>query len=249
LQAEEALRQTERLAAMGRMAGIVAHEINNPLESIVNLIYLLQRHPSLDQEAQRYARTAEQELKRISHITTQTLSFYREPAEAVRVSIPVLLDDILELQSRPLQANKVVVDRRYGAGDTVKGFPGELKQVFLNLIVNAIQAMPQGGCLRVHVRRSYRAAAQTAGIRVSILDTGSGIKPEAAKRLFEPFFTTKATKGTGLGLWISKAIVEKYEGAIDFRSMSLAGKNITCFSIFIPSGAAMENPSIHQVSD
>ena len=237
LQAEEALRQSERLAAMGRMAGIVAHEVNNPLESIVNLIYLLQRHPSLDQEAQRYARTAEQELQRISHITRQTLSFYREPAEAVTVSIPVLLDDILELQSQPLQANKVIVDRRYGSGDPVKGFSVELRQVFLNLIANAIQAMPQGGYLRVHVRRSYRAAAQTAGIRVSILDTGSGITPEDAKRLFEPFFTTKATKGTGLGLWICKGIVEKHEGAIDFRSRSLAGKNITCFSVFIPFAA------------
>jgi PAS domain S-box-containing protein len=248
LQAEEALRQSERLAAMGRMAGIVAHEINNPLESIINLFYLLQRHPSLDQEAQRYARMAEQELQRISHITRQTLSFYREPAEAVTVSIPALVDDILELQSHTLQANRVVVERRYGSADTVKCFPVELKQVFLNLIANAIQAMPQGGCLRIHVHQSYRAVGQAAGIRVSILDTGSGIRPEDAKRLFEPFFTTKATKGTGLGLWICKGIVEKYDGAISFRSTTLWGKNITCFSVFIPSPAA-ENPLMHLTSN
>jgi two-component system, NtrC family, sensor kinase len=246
LQAEEALRRTERLAAMGRMAGIVAHEINNPLESIVNLFYLLQRHPSLDQEARRYAVTAEQELLRISHITRQTLSFYREPTQAIPVAIPTLLDDILELQSRQLQANGIRVERRYGNSEIVQGFPVELKQVFLNLITNAMQAMPAGGRLRLHVQQSYRAVTQGAGVRVSILDTGSGIRPEDAKRLFEPFFTTKSIKGTGLGLWICKGIVEKYEGTIDFRSTSLPGRNVTCFSVFIP--APVKKPSVDVIS-
>jgi PAS domain S-box-containing protein len=248
LQAEEALRKSERLAAMGRMAGIVAHEINNPLESMINLFYLLKRHPSLDQEARRYAMTAEQELLRISHITKQTLSFYRESSQPVAVSIPVLLDDILELQARQLQINGIVVERRYGSDEMVQGFPVELKQVFLNLIANAIQAMPQGGCLRIHIQQAYRAATLTAGVRVSIVDTGSGIRPEDAKRLFEPFFTTKSTKGTGLGLWICKGIVEKYEGNIDFRSTSLPGRNVTCFSVFIPTPAA-ENPLLRLVSN
>jgi signal transduction histidine kinase len=235
---------------MGRMAGIVAHEINNPLESIINLFYLLRRHPSLDPEARQYARTAEQELLRISHITKQTLSFYREPSQPIAVSIPTLLDEILELQSRQWQASGIVVERRYGKDVPVQGFPVELKQVFLNLIANAIQAMPGGGRLRVRIRQSYRGPTQAAGIRISILDTGSGIRPEDAKRLFEPFFTTKSTKGTGLGLWICKGIVEKYEGAIDFRSMSLPGGNITCFSVFIPTSASVENrllPSIENV--
>ena len=249
LQAEEALRKSERLAAMGRMAGIVAHEINNPLESIINLFYLLQKHPSLDPVAQQYARMAEQELLRISHITKQTLSFYREPTQPIAVSIPVLLDEILELQSRQLQASGIVVERRYGNDVPVQGFPVELKQVFLNLIANAIQAMPGGGRLRVRIRRSYRGQTQAAGIRISILDTGSGIRPEDGKRLFEPFFTTKSTKGTGLGLWICKGIVEKYEGAIDFRSMSLPGGNITCFSVFIPNSASVENRSLHSIEN
>ena len=122
----------------------------------------------------------------------------------------------------------------------VQGFPVELKQVFLNLIGNAIQAMPQGGCLRVHIQHSYRAAMQTPGIRVSIIDTGSGIRPEDAKRLFERFFTTKSTKGTGLGLWICKGIVEKYDGTIDFRSSRLPGRNVTCFSVFIPASTSAE---------
>jgi PAS domain S-box-containing protein len=249
LQAEEALRRSERLAAMGRMAGIVAHEINNPLESVLNIFYLLQRHSSLDHEAQHYATMAEQELLRVSHITKQTLSFYRESAQAIAVSISGLLDDILELQSRQLQSGGIVVERRYGSGEIVQGFPVELKQVFLNLIANAIQAMPAGGCLRVHIQRSYRAATLTAGVRVSILDTGSGIRADEAKRLFEPFFTTKSTKGTGLGLWICKGIVEKYEGTINFRSMSFSSKNVTCFSVFIPTPAIGENTSIPLLSN
>jgi PAS domain S-box-containing protein len=238
LQAEDALRRSERLAAMGRMAGIVAHEINNPLESILNLFYLLQQHPSLDLQARHYAMTAEQELLRISHITKQTLSFYREPAQAIAIPIPALLDEILQLQSRELQSNGIALERRYSSRELVHGFPVELKQVFLNLITNAIQAMPQGGRLRVHLRRSNLGQTQRPGIEISILDTGSGIRSEDAKRLFEPFFTTKSTKGTGLGLWICKGILEKYEGTIKFRSKKLAGRSVTCFSIFLPVRAA-----------
>jgi PAS domain S-box-containing protein len=238
LQAEDALRRSERLAAMGRMAGIVAHEINNPLEAILNLFYLLQQHPSLDPQARHYATIAEQELLRISHITKQTLSFYREPTQAIAIPIPALLDEILQLQSRQLQSHGIVVERRYGSRELVHGFPVELKQVFLNLIANAIQAMPQGGRLRVHLRRSHRGQSQRPGIGISILDTGSGIRSEDAKRLFEPFFTTKSTKGTGLGLWICKGIVEKYEGTIRFRSSKVPGRNVTCFSIFLPVPAS-----------
>jgi signal transduction histidine kinase len=240
LQAEEALRRSEKLAAMGRMAGIVAHEINNPLESIINLFYLLTQRPSLDEEGLRYARTAEQELLRVSHITKQTLSFYRESAEAIPVSIPALLDEILELQSRPLQKNGIAVERRYGSDGVVRAFPVELKQVFLNLTANAMEAMPQGGRLRTHVHQSFRAATQHSGVRVSILDTGSGISSEDATRLFEPFFTTKSTKGTGLGLWICRGIIQKYEGTLRFRSLrSPGGGNITCFSIFIPTSGQL----------
>jgi PAS domain S-box-containing protein len=234
LQAEDALRRSERLAAMGRMAGIVAHEINNPLESILNLFYLLQQHPSLDLQARHYARTAEQELLRISHITKQTLSFYREPTQAIAIPIPALLDEILQLQSRELQTNAIALERRYSSRELVHGFPVELKQVFLNLITNAIQAMPNGGRLRAHLRRSFSGRSHRPGIGISILDTGSGIRSEDAKRLFEPFFTTKSTKGTGLGLWICKGIIEKYEGTIRFRSTKLTGRNVTCFSIFLP---------------
>ena len=245
LRSEEALRRSEKLAAMGRMAGIVAHEINNPLGGITNVFYLLREHPSLDAEARKYARMAEEELARVTHITRQTLGFYRESAQAIPVSISSLLDDILEFQTHQLQMNKVIVDRRYRSYGVVQGFPGELKQVFLNLICNAIEAMPNGGRLRVHVGESF----EPGGVRVFISDTGAGIGPEDAKRLFEPFFSTKSTKGTGLGLWISKGIIEKHEGAIRFRSVNLQGGNVTCFSIFIPTSSHLPKVQPNPASD
>jgi PAS domain S-box-containing protein len=232
LRAEDALRKAERLAAMGRVAGIIAHEINNPLEAITNTFHLLSNHPSLDEEARYYAELGEKELHRVSHITRQTLGFYRESKDPVVVSLPRLLDDILELQSRRLEFGNVELDKQYRSHGVLQGFPVELKQVFLNLIGNAIQAMPDGGKLRLRVAECR--SRDTGGLCVSIVDTGSGIGPKEAQHLFEPFFTTKSTKGTGLGLWISKGIVQKYGGTISFRSVHLAGGNVTCFRVFFP---------------
>jgi PAS domain S-box-containing protein len=234
LRAEDALRKAERLAAMGRVAGIIAHEINNPLEAITNTFFLLRDHPSLDEEARYYAQMGEEEILRLSHITRQTLGFYRESKHPVEVSVPQLLDDILELQSRRLEFNNIILQRQYRSRGTVQGFPVELKQVFLNLIGNAVQAMPDGGRLRLHVYESSRSYNKRAGIWLSICDTGIGIESEHAKHLFEPFFTTKSAKGTGLGLWISKGIVQKYGGSIRFKSLRLSGRNITCFQVFLP---------------
>jgi PAS domain S-box-containing protein len=240
LKAEDALRKTERLAAMGRVAGIIAHEINNPLEAITNTFYLLRNHPSLDEEARYYAQLGEEELLRVAHITRQTLGFYRESKHPVKVSISALLDEILELQTRRLEFDNIILDKRYRSSGTIHGFPVELKQVFLNLIGNAVQAMPDGGRLRLHVFESHQPSHRS-GVCISICDTGTGIDPEHAKHLFEPFFTTKSTKGTGLGLWISKGIIQKYGGSIRFRSVLLAGRNhITCFQIFLPE-AEFEN--------
>jgi PAS domain S-box-containing protein len=233
--AEEALRRNDRLAAMGKVAGIVAHEINNPLEAITNVFYLLREHPTLDEQARYYAQLAEQELERVSHITRQTLSFYRESNRAISVSLAELLDDVLELQQRTLQSNLIAVERRYITRGQVQGFPVELKQVFLNLIANAIQAMPNGGRLRVSVGPAVQHNTRPAGVRVSITDNGGGIRPADAKRIFEPFFTTKSTKGTGLGLWISRGIVQKYDGTLHFRSVLRTSGAATTFQIFLPA--------------
>jgi PAS domain S-box-containing protein len=234
IQAEEALRQTEKLAAMGRVAGIIAHEINNPLEAITNAFYLLRNHPSLDQEARYYASLADQELQRAAHITRQTLSFYRDSKQPIAVSVTDLLDNVVELQQRPILAGHIVLQKQYRSTGMVRGFPGELRQVFLNLISNAIQAMPSGGTLRLRVTEATEPDTQRRGIAISVTDTGNGIRREDAGHLFQPFFTTKSAKGTGLGLWISKGIVQKYEGTIAFRSLHTSRGACTCFRVFLP---------------
>jgi signal transduction histidine kinase len=133
-----------------------------------------------------------------------------------------------------MEFNKIVIEKRYRSQGMVQGFPVELKQVFLNLIGNAVQAMPDGGKLRLHVFASSRRGDREPGTWVSVCDTGVGIDAEHARHLFEPFFTTKSAKGTGLGLWISKGIIQKYGGSISFRSLRNSSRNITCFQIFLP---------------
>jgi PAS domain S-box-containing protein len=234
IQAEEALRQTERLAAMGRVAGIIAHEINNPLEAITNAFYLLRNHPSLDEEARYYAQLGEAELARVGHITKQTLGFYRESQHPVNVPIAEILDDVLQLQSRQLVMSRITLDKRYFTEGEIRGFPVELRQVFLNLVSNAIQAMPHGGNLRIRMGTHRNEGNGRTDLYISVCDTGMGIRPEHAKHLFEPFFTTKSTKGTGLGLWISKGIIQKYEGKIHFRSINFKDKQMTSFRVILP---------------
>ena len=242
LRAEEALRQSEKLAAMGRMAGIIAHEINNPLAAITNSFYLLRHHPSLDSEAQYFASLAEQELARASHITRQTLSFYRESNEPIAVSISEVIESVLELQQVNIQSFGIVVDKRFRSNQPIYGYPVELRQVFLNLIDNAVQAMPKGGTLRIHVWESTGLTDGRRGISVAVTDTGIGISQADAKKLFQPFFSTKSTKGTGLGLWISQGILQKYAGKISFRSQKYCGRNYTCFRVFLPSDAFVTMP-------
>jgi len=194
----------------------------------------LQRHPSLDDEARYYAQLADQELARISHITKQTLSFYREHQRAVRISIADLLDDVLSLQERSLQTNTISLERRYTTRGECLGFPAELKQVFMNLISNAIQALAAGGRVRIRVSDVLEENAKICGVRVCITDNGAGITSEDAEHIFEPFFSTKETKGTGLGLWISRGIVQKHDGRLRFRSLIRASKTATCFEILLP---------------
>ena len=199
MRAEEALRENEKLAAMGRVAGIIAHEVNNPLAAITNIFYLLREHPSLDDDARRIAQMAEQELQRVSHITKQTLSFYRESKSPIPVNIHELVDVVLELQERELRNRHITVRKRYSSTDAVNGFPVELRQVAMNLVTNAIQAMPEGGKLTVDVRPAIDWVTRRRGTAMYICDTGVGIRSDDAKRLFEPFYTTKSTKGNWAG--------------------------------------------------
>ncbi|HKR26622.1 MAG TPA: ATP-binding protein [Terriglobales bacterium] len=233
-QAEEALRQADKFVTMGRVATMIAHEVNNPLEAIMNTVYLLRNHPSLDAEARAYASLAENEVQRASHIATRTLGFFRESKQPVEVSVPELLDTVIELKQRSLVSGNIIVERRYSSTGAVSVFPGELRQVLLNLIDNAIGAMPQGGVLRLGIRNATDWISRRRGLAVVVVDTGAGIRREDARRLFEPFFTTKGASGTGLGLWVSRGIVQKYEGRLTFRSLHGSPRVVTCFRVFLP---------------
>jgi PAS domain S-box-containing protein len=247
---ENALRTSEKAAAMGRLAGTIAHEVNNPIEAVMNALFLLKAQPSLDNEARQLAGMAEDELMRIAHITKQTLSFYRESQRPTEVRLADVLDDVIGIHARKLQMSRIQLDKKFECDGLVLGFPGEMRQAFLNLVGNAIEAMPDGGTLtlRLYPSIDYRDGFRP-GVRVAVFDTGSGIDVASRGKIFEPFFSTKDTKGTGLGLWVTRGIVQKHEGVIHFRTLSSSGRKLTCFSVFIPSqyqaprAKATNNPS------
>jgi len=233
--AEALLRNTERMTAMGRLAATIAHEINNPLESVTNVFYLLSRHPSLDKVGQAYLGIAEEELKRISHIVKQTLGFYRETERPVPVKISGVLDSVFELYEHRGDASGIQLSRKYESDATVNGYPGELRQIFSNLVVNAMEAVGEDGRVIIHVFRSRDwQHGGREGVRIAIADNGPGIAAASRARLFEPFFTTKGERGTGLGLWVTMGMVQKHKGTIRVRSSTAPERHGTVFSIFLP---------------
>lgn len=239
---EDVLHATEKLATTGRLAAAIAHEINNPLEGVTNLLYLLENHPSLDASARRYARMAQEEVARVARIARQTLAFYREPSVPVAVNVSELLSGLLELYAHKLQTLKVKLEKRLETTAPITASPGEIRQVLSNLVGNALDAVPEGGAIKVHVfpSRDWRHPWQE-GVRISIADTGHGIRHEHLASIFDPFFTTKGEKGTGLGLWVSYGIVQKYGGTIHVRSSVRPQHSGTCFSVFFPQATVAEN--------
>ena len=240
---EDVLHATEKLATTGRLAAAIAHEINNPLEGVTNLLYLLENHPSLDASARRYARMAQEEVARVARIARQTLAFYREPSVPVEVDVGGLLNGLLELYTHKLQTRKVSLEKRLESAAPIVASPGEVRQVLSNLLGNALDAVPDGGAVKVHVFQSRDwSHPWQEGVRISIADNGHGIRPEYLRTIFEPFFTTKGEKGTGLGLWVSHGIVQKYGGSIHVHSSVRPGQSGTCFSVFFPQPAAVDSP-------
>ncbi len=233
--AQEALRRSEKLAVTGRLAASIAHEINNPLESVTNLIYLMRNDPTPDQ-LQTYLETAEQELARVVEITKHTLRFYREPSQPVATDLAAVLDSILTLYHSRLMAAGVTVKREVLASSPiVLSSPGELRQVMANIVGNAVDAMRMGGRLRVRISIG-RDRQQNEGkcIRLTIADTGPGIPAEVLPNIFEPFITTKGEKGTGLGLWVTDEIIKKNGWSILVYSSRNPAHSGTVFSIRIP---------------
>ncbi|HZR28597.1 MAG TPA: PAS domain S-box protein [Terriglobales bacterium] len=233
---EETLRLNERLASVGRLAATIAHEINNPLEAVTNLLYLAKRDVADSSRVRRHLEMADHELTRVAHITRQTLGFYRDNASPASVDISQVLDDLLFLYGKRLSARGIEIVKQYEGKIEVSALAGEIRQVFSNLIANAIDAMPDGGSLIVRASNSHEwNNSDLPGARVIIADTGSGIDPENRKKLFQPFFTTKKEVGTGLGLWITSGIVEKHGGSIRVRSRTEAGRSGTAFALFLPA--------------
>jgi PAS domain S-box-containing protein len=236
--AEAALIQSEKLAAVGRLASSISHEINNPLEAITNLLYLIGLSTDLTEASRNYLQTAQSELSRVCQIATQTLRFHRQAVRATRVSASDLVDAVLNLYQGRLANSHIDVDVRYATNTTVLCFENDIRQVLNNLIANAIDAMRSGGRLivRAHDATDYSSAYPQGrpGIRITIADTGHGMSPTVKSRLFEPFYTTKDLNGTGLGLWISSGIVTRHQGRLTHRSTDDPTNHGTIFSLFLP---------------
>jgi signal transduction histidine kinase len=230
---EQALLQTEKLAAVGRLASSIAHEINNPLEAVTNLLYLARR--SDGPETQEYLTMAEIELRRVSVIANRTLRFYRQAEDLRPVTPEELIKDVLALYQGRLANSSVKVRTQFRSSLALTCDEGEIRQVLSNLVGNAIDAMPAaGGYLLLRSRVSTDWATGRKGIVFTVADTGVGMSPETISKIFEPFFTTKEASGTGLGLWISQEIVSRHQGKLRVRSSHVAGRSGTIFVLFVP---------------
>jgi signal transduction histidine kinase len=230
---EETLRKTEKLAAVGRLASSIAHEINNPLEAAMNLLYLLS-DTALDEQQQQYVEAVQKELDRVAAIASQTLSFNRQGTVQEKASVPAILDSVLALFQNRLANSQITVERRFQDSEVIFCYPGELRQVFANIIGNALDATRSGGRIILHERAEVHPRTGQHGVRITVADTGHGISAEVKGHLFEAFTSTKGNQGTGLGLWVSKGIIDKHSGVVRVRSSTKPGHSGTAFSIFIP---------------
>ncbi len=237
---QEALVAQEKLATAGRLAATIAHEINNPLSSVLDMLYLL-RSGTGEEDAKQYLQMAEAELQRVGSIVRAMLGLYRESQAPILVDLGATLEELLLLLDRRIAELEVRVVADLPADVCVMGFPAELRQVFTNLITNAAEAAGPGGEVRVSARwekdpsgrRPVRSAA------VVIEDNGPGIPVEVLPQLFQPFFTTKGERGTGLGLWVSQGIVVKHNGRIDLKSSTDAETHGTTAKVFLPSSGLL----------
>ncbi len=242
VRAEETLRKTEKLAATGRLAASIAHEINNPLEALTNILFLLRNFTTLDDAARNYVDMAEHEVKRVSEIAQQTLRFYRQSTLPARATLAELIDSVLDLYKSRLNNQSITVERDFDPQETLFCYSGEIRQVFANLLGNAIDAVPPGGriIVRAHPSQGWCSSAPR-GVRFTVADTGVGMSREVRERIFEAFFTTKESTGTGLGLWVSHEIIQKHHGHIGVHSRAADGNGPsgTVFQIFLPDDESL----------
>lgn len=232
---EDAMRQSEKLAAVGRLASSIAHEINNPLEAVTNLLYLA-KSLVVNDEAKAYLESAEIELARTAQIATQTLRFHRQLTSSAPTDVADLLHSIVALYKGRLTQLGVELELKARDCPPLVCYAGEIRQVLANLVGNAMDAMAQGGVLFLRVRACTDWRSGSNGVRITVADTGHGMSAQTMKRLYEPFFTTKEAIGTGLGLWVSAGIVEKHGGTLRARSSMRPGKSGAVFAVYFPYG-------------
>ena len=235
---EKALHTTERLATVGRMAATIAHEINNPLEAVTNLVYLAQSYMT-DEAGKGFLQHAQQELARVALLTKQTLGFYRETKGARQLTLGELVTPLVSVFSARARNKQISIETQIKQDPSIFGIAGEIRQLFANLLNNSIDAVPNKGRIVIRIQQAQeRGGIMRHGARLTVCDNGPGISTETRKKLFEPFFTTKREVGTGLGLWVSSNIVRKHEGTIKVRSSTEPGESWTVFSVFFPSAPA-----------
>jgi PAS domain S-box-containing protein len=240
---EEALLTTEKIAAVGRLAASVAHEINNPLEAITNLIYLAKNHDTASGIVRGYLADAEEELTRVAHLTKQTLGFYREQRGAIRTRVGIHLRQLLTIFSSKTKNKGIDVQLEIGQDPELVAIPGEIRQLLANILNNAIDAVGYGGVIRIRIAAGRRWDLPTPGVQITFIDSGPGIALSHRAKVFEPFYTTKPAVGTGLGLWICKSIVDRHAGKIQIRSNTTPGRSWTAVSVFLPAEAPIGNLS------
>jgi two-component system sporulation sensor kinase C len=235
IELETALRESEKLAAVGRLASSIAHEINNPLESVMNLIYLAQR-TECSAETMTYLDLADQEMQRVKLITAQSLRFYKQSTRPQSINPSDLLDSLLGLYAARLRNASVTLQRRERGHLNVLCMESEIRQVLHNLVANAIDAMAAaGGQLLIRTRKATDwRSGRADNVIVTIADTGSGIHPDDLKSIFTAFYTTKGIGGTGLGLWISSEIIKRHNGQLRVRSSRRPGQSGTVFQMLLP---------------
>jgi PAS domain S-box-containing protein len=231
--AELALIQSEKLAAVGRLASSIAHEINNPLESVMNLIYLARKQAAVP-EAEQLLDLADQEIRRVSVIANQTLRFHKQSSNPQAIRSSDLYSTVLTIYEGKLKNSRIEVRKRLRTEQPVVCFEGDIRQVLNNLIGNAIDAMPSGGRLSIRTREGRHWATARKGLVLTVADTGYGMSAETLPNIFNPFFTTKGLLGTGLGLWVSNEIVARHNGVLKARSTQREGRHGTVFTLFLP---------------